>query len=136
MKSIVALLLSALAVGAKPGPDTATRVEIASTDMRASVRMRAGGCPQTVDIELAFALPNPGCTIESAKAVVDRKNRRIRIALVLEQKGGAWPQVIVPTKRRVHAGVLRKGRHIVEVHVATRGLAPSRPTHVFLLDAR
>lgn len=123
-------LALSLLIFARPGPDTASRAFVAEPSCRVKLSTDATRCPERILCEIAHQLPDPGHTVESGKATVDLKAKRIRVDLKLKRKPGDWPQVIVPTKTTVDLGTLRKGRYVVEIH------RDSRVIHAFLLDAR
>jgi hypothetical protein len=123
-------LALSLLIFARPGPHTASRAFVAEPSCRVKLSTDGTRCPERILCEIAHQLPDPGHSVENAKATVDHKSRRIRIDVKVKRKSGAWPQVIVPTKTKVDLGTLRKGRYVVEIHRDTRVI------HAFLLDAR
>lgn len=113
MRRVILLALAALA-GAKPGPETA--LSLVQLDTIFAVKIVDGGlcCPPAFDLELTADMPEGTTLAVDRVDGPDPTGRRI-VEITATRTGTA--SGLSPVKARVPLGVLRKGVHLVDIHM-------------------
>jgi hypothetical protein len=136
--TLLVLLIPAVMVFGRAGPNTATQVALVSKECKLSVKMGMRRCPSPVEVNATVQLPSPGYDLTVVKRTVDRETRRVRIELRATPKPGDndWPQVMTPVTAKIDLGVLRKGRYALEVHYQIGAQGKSKLIHATVLEGR
>ena len=121
MRPFAILALLAALAGARPGPDTA--LALMPVEPMFAVRVVAlPSCPPMFDLELTADMPDPGWTFAVDRVSdADESGRRI-VEITATRAEGAFAQVLTPRTVKLSLGILRKGVHLVDLHLR-RGAA-------------
>ena len=121
MRPLAILALAAALAGAKPGPDTALSLKPLEPTFQVRVA-ELPSCPPMFDLELTADMPDPGWTLAVDRVSdPDESGRRI-VEITATRAEGMFAQVLTPRTAKVSLGILRKGVHLVDLHLR-RGAA-------------
>lgn len=121
MRPLAILALAAALAGAKAGPDTALSLKPLEPMFEVRV-VEQPSCPPMFDLELTAAMPDAGWTLAVDRVSdPDESGRRI-VEITASRAEGMFAQVLAPRTAKVSLGILRKGVHLVDLHLR-RGAA-------------
>ncbi len=116
MRPFAILAVVAALAGAKAGPDTALSLEPVEPMFRFRVVER-GSCPPSFDLELAADMPDPGWSLAVDRVSGPDPNGRRIVEITATRAEGMFAQVLTARTATANLGVMRKGVHLVDVHL-------------------
>jgi len=130
--AIVLCALAALA-GAKPGPNTAIRLERAPDFFTVAIG-EIDRCPPGFVLKLSRPMPTPNWTLK-VDEVKRTEDGRIVIKITAIAPDGAQSQVMTPTTATAKLGTLRRGPHLIDIWYRVGG-QQYRRVQAFLLNGK
>jgi hypothetical protein len=131
MRPLAILALLAALAGARPGPDTA--LSLRPLEPMFQVRVVAlPSCPPMFDLELTADMPDAGWTLAVDRITDADESGRRTVEITATRAEGVFAQVLTPRTAKVRLGVLRKGAHLVDLHLRRGGARYERVQAVVL----
>jgi hypothetical protein len=135
MRTLPPLLLLVALSAAKPGPDTALRLEAVEPIFRARVVERPG-CPPSFDVELTEELPDSGWTLALDRVQGPDAEGRFTAEITAARGDGAFAQVLTPRTVVVPVGFLRKGAYLLDLRLRRDPAAAYERVQALVLRGR
>lgn len=118
MRFLPLLVLVGLAV-AKPGPDTAIKLEKAPPYFNVTIDSN-DVCPPTFDLKLRKIFPSTGWSVV-VDSVKKEQPGHIVIRVSIQRPRGMAGAAMTAVDAHARLGILRRGPHLVEIRARTDG---------------
>jgi hypothetical protein len=116
MRPLAILAVLVALAGARPGPDTALSLKPVEPMFQVRVVERPS-CPPSFDLELTLDLPDPGWSLAVDRISDPDPTLRRVVEITATRAEGAFVQVVTPRTAKLSLGCLRKGVHLIDVHL-------------------
>jgi len=128
------LVLAGLAL-ARPGPDTALRMEPAPRLAESVSVETTGRCPPSFLLKMELSMPTPGWKLAVDDVFGPDEEGRFRIRVTGTPPQGIVAQVVTGTPVEVHLPSVRKGRYLVDLFYRARPDGRHARFDAFVLQA-
>jgi len=116
MRPLAILALLVALAAARPGPDTALTLKPVDALFRVRV-VEWPTCPPSFDLELAAGMPDPGWSLTVDRVADPDETGRRTVEITARRQDDPFPQVVTARTANVPLGILRKGVHLIDLHL-------------------